>query len=406
MNRRTFVKSTASLAALLTAGNSFAERQKTDRKINHFIFINLIGAPSQFETFDPKPGTASGGPTRTVRTKIQNCLFADNFGNLAEQTENIAVLRMTSKEGNHERAQYFLQSGGYVPVGSLKHSSMSTISGWGMENTESIIPPTVGIGRGTRSAGYLGRAYDPFIVDNPLQSAENIIAPGFFKEKVDNATKIRNLYVTGISPKSPGDDFNQEKKLQSRATRLGQNAASQVFDLNKETTLTRSRYGNNFIGSSCLLAKRLVVAGVPSVQVNYGNWDTHQDNFTRTSELAKPLDAALANLIKDLKDSGKYKDTAILVAGEFGRTPRVNGNDGRDHFAESWSAILAGGCITGQVIGESNNEGTSVSNGITVPQLSYSLYEMMGMNPNKWTETAIGRPIKLSPGKKGIDRLS
>ena len=405
MNRRNFVKNSAALAAMLTAGNTFAARERNVRKLNHFIFINLVGAPSQFESFDPKPGTTTGGPTKTVRTRIADCMFADNFGNLAELTDNIAVLRMTSKEGNHERAQYFLQSGGYLPVGALKHSSMASISGWGMENKESIIPPTVGIGKGTRSAGYLGRGYDAFVVDNPQKSAENILPSKFFQKKVDNGTRIRNLYVSSVSPKGAGDDFLEEKKLQNQAARLGQNAASEVFDLNKESGASRGKYGYDFIGNSCLLAKRLVNSGVPSVQINYGNWDTHQDNFSRTAELAQPLDKALSSLIQDLKDSGKYKDTAILVAGEFGRTPRINGNEGRDHFAQSWSAILASGAVNGQVIGKSNSDGTRVDGGITVPQLSFSLYKLMGMNPNKWTNTTIGRPIKLSPGKEGIVEL-
>ncbi|MCM8528046.1 MAG: DUF1501 domain-containing protein [Lentisphaeraceae bacterium] len=405
MNRRNFLKSSASLTAMLTAGNTFAARDKAERKLNHFIFINLVGAPSQFESFDPKPGTANGGPTKAVNTRIANCQFADNFGNLAELTNNIAVMRMTSKEGNHERAQYFLQSGGYIPVGALKHSSMSSISGWGMENKTSIIPPTVGIGRGTRSAGYLGRAYDAFVVDNPEKSAENILPSSFYKNKVDNGTNIRNLYVSSISPGLAGDDFLQEKKLQSQAARLGRHTASEVFDLNKETATVKRKYGENFIGNSCLLAKRLVNSGVPSVQINYGNWDTHADNFQKTSELARPLDDALSSLIKDLQESGKYKETAILVAGEFGRTPRINGNDGRDHYAQSWSAILASGAVKGQLIGLSNNEGTQVSNGITVPQLSFALYSLMGMNPNKWINTSSGRPIKLSPGKEGIPAI-
>ena len=405
MNRRNFIKSTASLTALLSSGSAFAARDKAERKLNHFIFINLIGAPSQFESFDPKPGTVNGGPTKAVNTTLPGCRFADNFGNLSDLTDNIAVMRMTSKEGNHERAQYFLQSGGYLPLGSLKHSSMSSISGWGMENKDSVIPPTVGIGRGTRSAGYLGRAYDAFIVDDPQKSAENIMPSNYYKQKVANGTNIRNLYVSSVSPGISGDDFIQEKKLQAQAARLGKHTASEVFELSKETNAVRSKYGNNFIGSSCLLAKRLVSSGVPSVQINYGNWDTHADNFQKTTELARPLDQALSSLIKDLKESGRYKDTAILVAGEFGRTPRINGNDGRDHYAQSWSAILASGAIRGQVIGETNNEGTTVSKGISVPQLSHSLYSLMGINPNKWINTSLGRPVKLSPGKEGVSTL-
>ena len=406
MNRRNFIKSSASLTALLTAGNTFAARDDVQRKLNHFIFINLIGAPSQFESFDPKPGTANGGPTKTEKTTIGNCMFADNFGNLASLTDNIAVMRMSSKEGNHERAQYFLQSGGYIPIGALKHSSMSSVSGWGMENKDSIIPPTVGIGRGTKSAGYLGRDYDAFVVDNPEKSAENILPSSYFKNKVANGTNIRNLYASTIAPGLSGDDFLQEKKLQSQAARLSRHTASEVFDLNKETNTVKNKYGQNFIGNSCLLAKRLVNSGVPSVQINYGNWDTHADNFQKTSNLAKPLDIALASLINDLKESGKYKETAILVAGEFGRTPRINGNDGRDHYAQSWSAILASGAVKGQVIGQTNREGTQVANGISVPHLSFALYSLMGINPNKWINTSSGRPIKLSPGKEGIPAIS
>ena len=159
------------------------------------------------------------------------------------------------------------------------------------------------------------------------------------------------------------------------------------------------------IGASFLLTRKLIETGVPAIQINYGNWDTHQDNFGRTAALSEGLDQGLSALIEDLKESGKYRETLILVGGEFGRTPRINGNDGRDHFAPSWTVLLAGGGIKAQSIGQTNSDGTAASGGVSVPALSFSLYNLLGVDPNHWSETSIGRPIKLSPGKEGVPSL-
>ncbi|MCM8531942.1 MAG: DUF1501 domain-containing protein [Lentisphaeraceae bacterium] len=406
MNRRNFIKNSSYLSALLGASmTSYAERFQNKSHYKHFVFLNLVGGPSQFETFDPKPNTEFGGPTKAIKTRTKGLTFSNSLPKLAELSDNISTLRMTSKEGNHQRAQYNLQSGGYIPLGALKHASITSIAGRALHSPSNLMPGSVCIGKGCESSGYLGKEFAPLTIPRAEDGSKNIIAATNYQKHISKAMNIRNFYAEKVSPKKYMDQFSEEVKLQQRSTKFSTPNHAKIFDIQTESDQTKERYGLSDAGSSLLLAKKLIHAGVSAIQVNHYNWDTHINNFGGSQNLCREIDNGLSALIQDLKAMDKYDETLILVAGEFGRTPRINGNDGRDHYAHSWSALLCSGSLKSSVIGETSPDGVKVKSGITVPQLSYSIYELLGANPNEWFDTSIGRPIKISPGKSGIPQL-
>jgi uncharacterized protein (DUF1501 family) len=181
----------------------------------------------------------------------------------------------------------------------------------------------------------------------------------------------------------------------------------QAFDLSRENAATRDRYARSQFGQGCLLARRLIEAGVTFVEVGQVGWDTHQNNFESTTRLSGQVDAGFANLVRDLRERGRLDRTLIVWTGEFGRTPRINANNGRDHFPAAFSIALAGGGIrAGRVIGSTNDGGNAIVSGrVTVPDLMCSICHAMGIDPRKENQTPIGRPIRIVDGGNHVREL-
>ena len=401
LTRREILKAMGFAGASCMMPNLAMAEGRSSRYAKQFIFVNLQGAPSQLELFDPKPGLVIGGPTKAIKTRTKGLSFSENLSGLADLSDNMAVFRMASSEGNHQRAQYVLQTGGYKPVGVLKHAGLSSIVGKFRQPRGEILPSSISLGNGAVSAGYLGVNYDPFTI-NPGNKKSDLLIPESELKRIQKAQKLREK-IWKMSPYAQSTEHQSENKLYEQASDLLFGDKVKLFDLSEVSEKEKALYGKGNFANSCLLASRLIHGGAPSVQINLGGWDTHQDNFTKTTNLGKTLDAGLSQLIRSLKASGRYNQTLILVAGEFGRTPRINANEGRDHWTKSWSAVLAGGMIKGSVIGESNDEGiTSSKLKPNVEDLSFTTLRYMGIDPNKWIQTSVGRPIKLSPGNKRL----
>jgi uncharacterized protein (DUF1501 family) len=187
-----------------------------------------------------------------------------------------------------------------------------------------------------------------------------------------------------------------------RAARLMRTAAARALDLDQEPARLRDAYGRNKFGQGCLLARRLVEHGVPFIEVSLGGdnsngWDTHSNNFERVSELSQVLDAGWATLVDDLKNRGLLDGTLLVWMGEFGRTPTINGDKGRDHFPSAWTAVLGGGGIKGgQVIGKTSAGGEAIEQRpVSVPDLLATICLALGIDPKKFNESNVGRPISL-----------
>src|SRR5262249_35275887 len=199
----------------------------------------------------------------------------------------------------------------------------------------------------------------------------------------------------------------EHRTLIGSAAQLVTSPRLKAFDLNQEKDAVRDKYGRNPFGQGCLLARRLIEQGVTFIEVESNGWDTHQDNFNRTKTLTETVDPAFAALLNDLKEHGRLEKTLVIWMGEFGRTPRINGNTGRDHFPRAFNVALAGGGVRGgKVIGATSAEGTEVKERpVSVADLFCTFCHALKINPRKENVSSLGRPIKIVDGGQVVKEL-
>ena len=376
------------------------------------ILLFMQGGPSQLETFDPKPGTENGGPTRAISTATPGIQIAEGWEQTAKQMQDIAVIRsMTNKEGQHDRAVYQMHTG-YIPSGSIKHPALGCNLAHELSQADRELPAVVSIGNGRAagtggsSAGFLGVDYEPFHVASPGTLPDNVamtVNESRFKRRLGLLDKLEGEFAS----QGGATVVANHRRITDKSSKLVLSPLTKTFDLSHESAATRESYGNTDFGRGCLLARRLIESGVTFVEVRLGNWDTHQDNFDAVKGLAGQCDPALAALITDLKQRGLFDKTLIVWTGEFGRTPRVNPRTGRDHWPRNFNALLAGGGVKGgQVVGETSPDGTSLTKDpVSVPDLFCSICKSLHVDPAKENMSPVGRPMKIVDGGKPVDSL-
>jgi hypothetical protein len=371
------------------------------------ILLWMAGGPSQLETFDPKPGTEHGGVTKSIATAVPGISIAEGWDQTAKVMKDIALIRsMTNKEGNHQRATYQLHTG-YVPSATIKHPHLgcSVVNELGESNFD--LPHIVSIGGPTTGAGFLGAALEPFVVQNPQQPPENTqpkVGTDRFRRRLN---LLERLESAGFERTGGADRVRDHKALYRQTSKMILSPNMRAFRLDEEPEPLREAYGKTPFGQGCLLARRLVQAGVTFVEVRSNGWDTHQENHDKVGKLASQVDPGFATLVNDLKHRGMLDQTLVVWMGEFGRTPKINGNAGRDHFPKVFNVALAGGGIKGgQVIGTSSSDGSEVKDHpVTVPDLLASLCHSLNVEPSKELMSPIGRPIKIVDGGKCVTAL-
>src|SRR5215475_1817765 len=372
------------------------------------ILLWMQGGPSQFETFSPKPGTATGGETKAIETAVPGIRIAEGYPELAKQMKDIAIIRsVNSREGAHPRAQLLMHTG-YLPMATVKYPTLGSLVSHEIADMAGQLPSFVRIGgnRNGGSAGFLGVGYDPFDINNPNAPPTNTtIATDTtrFHKRLDLLGQLETDAGQGkVSPES-----DEHKKLYERAVKMITSPDMKAFDLSKETKETRSKYGETNFAAGCLLARRLIESGVTFVEVVLDGWDTHQDNFDRTKKLAETVDKPFAALLADLRQRGMLDKTLVVWMGEFGRTPNINANSGRDHFPKAFNVALAGGGIRGgRVIGETDATGNEIKDRpVAVNDLFQTFCKSLGMKPEHENMSPIGRPIKVVDGGKPVNEL-
>lgn len=372
------------------------------------ILLWMQGGPSQFETFSPKPGHANGGETKAIATNVPGIQIADNFPQLAQMMNHAAVLRgMTSKEGSHPRATYLLHTG-YLPTASIKYPTLGSLVSHEIAPPNQDLPSFVRIGGGRGLAGgggFLGVQRDPFDISNP-NAVPNNTRPTTDVPRYQERLKLLGQLQEDFA-KRDAAAVEDHRRLYDRAAQMILSTEMKAFDLAQEPESLRSAYGKTQFGSGCLLARRLIEAGVTFVEVVLNGWDTHDDNFARVKTLAGQLDQPFAQLLKDLGQRGMLDSTLVLWMGEFGRTPKINPRGGRDHYPRAFNVLLAGAGIRGgQVIGETDPSGATVEKRpITVPDLFQTVCKSLGIDGQKENMSAIGRPIKVADGGTPVDEL-
>ena len=400
-------------AGVLGWGDVVASRaDEIRRRGKACVLLWMQGGPSQFETFSPLEGHKNGGGTKAIATNVAGIRFAEHWPEAARVADRLAVIRsMTSKEGSHPRATYLMHTG-YLPNPSARHPTLGSIVASELAKARGDetgdLPPVVrigGRGRNDSGAGLLGMQWEPFEMRNPLENPANTtpqVATDRHLRRLDLMDKLSAEFATQLP-----EEADAHRSLYRRATRMILSDRMQAFDLDAEPEQVRKAYGTGPFASGCLLARRLVEAGVSFVEVVSNGWDTHQENFTKVPELAAEVDRPMAALVRDLADRGMLDDTLVIWMGEFGRTPQVNPRGGRDHFPRSFNAVLAGGGVRGgQVVGRTDNSGIEVADRpVTVPDLFATFCRSLGIDQQVENKAATGRPIKLVDGGTAVAEL-
>jgi hypothetical protein len=340
--------------------------------------------------------------------------------------DHMAVVRsLTSKEGDHGRATFLLRTG-YLPQGPIQYPSIGALvskelgdEGSELPNFVSVAPFRI-LNQGAFGSGFLGPRYAPLVVgetgvaagqpgrNNPDRALQGedlappaAVAKMHLNSRLDLLKQVQADFLAG----HPDLPALSHQHAYDRAVRLMRTAAAKAFDLSEEKPAARDAFGRNLFGQGCLLARRLVERRVPFVEVTLDGWDTHGQNATTVRNLSQTVDLAWSALMKDLKERSLL-DTALIVwMGEFGRTPRFPRPDGRDHWPNSFSAVLAGGGIKGgQVIGGTGPDGTKIKDRpVTVPQFLATICQALGIDPQKQNLSNVGRPIRIvAPGTQPV----
>jgi hypothetical protein len=406
------------------------------------ILLWMNGGPSQMDTFDLKPGHANGGPFKETATNVPGIRFSEHLPQLAKHADRLAIIRsMSTKEADHGRATYLMRTG-RLPGGPIQYPSLGSVVAKELETEGAALPSFVSIAPfrflnpAAYESGFLGPRYVPLVVgenavggfkapgrpgqgddtDSALKVQDLVPPSGVGGDRAAARIKLLDEMETDFLTDRPGTASASHRTAYQRAVTLMRSAAVKAFDLTEEPAALRDRYGRNLFGQGCLLARRLVERGVPFVEVTLSGvpgqgvlgWDTHQNNFDTIKSLSGVLDPAWATLLDDLKDHGLLDSTTIVWMGEFGRTPKINGNTGRDHWANSWSTVLAGGGIKGgQVVGKTSPDGTSVvERPVAVADLLATAGLALGLDITRQNQSNVGRPIRLvEPTAKPIQEV-
>ena len=385
----------------------------------HCVLLWMSGGPSQLDTFDMKPGHPHGGSFQEIATSVPGIRFSEHLPKLAEQADSLAILRgLSTKEGDHERGTVLMRTG-HIPGGPVRYPSIGCSLSKSLARERAELPSYVSIApgpfaRNSISPGFLGPKFAATSVDAVGQPNDSQFAQlrVDFLQRSDqisdrrNASRLalwRSMQREFMSTHATANVLAHDTVYESAIRMLGSDARD-AFDLSAEPDHVRESYGRGTFGQGCLMARRLIERGVPLVEVTLGDglgWDTHADNFTQVRRLSEQLDAGWATLMNELRDRDLLDRTTILWAGEFGRTPTINSNGGRDHFPQAFTCVLGGGGIAGgTVYGKTSDDGMEVVDGkINQQDLLSTLCQALGVAPSTENIADGGRPIAIAEGK-------
>lgn len=375
------------------------------------IYLYMTGGMSHLDTWDPKPDNKEiMGLTQTINTNVDGIRLSENLPLMARQADKIAVVRsMMSTQGAHEQGQYY-QHTSYTQRSSIKHPSMGAWLEKFQGRGNPTLPGSVMIGNDSRhpGAGFFEAKFSPLMINAPENGISNVTPSSWFTEermldRLQVSKRLDSQFATTYNVKNVRaySDMYDDAVIMMKSEEL------KAFDLDAEDSKLRDKYGRDRFGQGCLLARRLVEHGVRFVEVTFGNWDTHNANFTRVPELCDELDSALSTLLQDLHARGMLQETLVVLATEFGRTPDINANDGRDHHAPGFSCLMAGGGIRGgQVYGATDKRGDKVTqNPVSIPDFNATIAYALGLPLDQVLYSPSKRPFTVSDKGKPITSL-
>jgi hypothetical protein len=371
----------------------------------HVIFLFMRGGMSHLDTLDPKPGKQTQGPVEAIRTRADGLLLGQYLPKVADQADKICVISsMSSKQGAHPQAQYLMRTS-YELRGTIQHPS---IGAWchhlgGRHNQ--TLPGHVVIGGGADmpGAGFFPPQYQPLPIGSAESGLQNASLPrgigqDRFQRRLDRLDKLDQAFAERHGTR----DTEAYSKAYDQAVKLMRSSDLVAFDLGLEPQGIKQAYGETQFGAGCLLARRLVEHGVRYVEVVADGWDTHADNFDRLADLTPAVDQGLAALLADLDARGLLQQTLVVLASEFGRTPDIDQDQGRNHYPKAFSTLLAGGGVRGgQRYGKTDDEGREViTEPTSIQDLNATIAFACGIPTDHVVTSPSGRPFKVAD--KGI----
>ena len=408
-----------SLGALgLTMDKAMRAASNSSRKDVSCILVWQSGGCGHMDTFDMKPDAPKEyrGEFKPISTSVPGIQICEHLPHTAKQADKYTILRsLKSRENNHERAINYLLTG-YLPLSTLEFPSIGSVVSKEL-GPKNGLPPYVAVPNTFPSygAGYLGGEYNPFIAGDPNITGYKVrdltLPVDVDWERVNDRRFLLKQMDAKFKAIDTRGDFDAMDAFQQKAYDLMRSpAAKKAFDIQSEPEKTRELYGRTPVGQGCLLARRLVESGVRFVTVAKGwlNYDTHGDNFNIMKKALLPeFDRAFAALLQDLHGRGMLDSTLVIAMGEFGRTPKVNSDAGRDHHNKAWSLAIAGAGISGgRVLGATDAKGVEVTDLPVEPEdLLYTIYSVLGVDLTREYQTPIGRPSKVVNGGKAIPGL-
>ncbi|AMV37125.1 DUF1501 domain-containing protein [Planctomyces sp. SH-PL62] len=416
MHRRHFLGHLAATALGIPAAQFFhslrAHAAAPNKAHKSCILLWMSGGPSHLDIWDLKPDSEkNGGPFRPIATSAPGVMISEHMPNTAKQMHHLNILRsLDSNEGNHERGTYLMHTG-YVPNPTVVHPGWGSTAAFeiGSRLEDFDLPHCVSINTPGQGAGFLGMSYTPFMIQNPNSPIANLAPPADVDElRMDRRLQLLSRTENDFIKQRGSQPALDHKAVYAKTIRMMNSKRKDIFKLDTEPQEVRDAYGKHAFGSGCLLARKLVEQGVTYVEVAMGGWDTHADNFDALSNRLLPeLDQGMAALTADLASRGLLDTTMIVWMGEFGRTPRINQNAGRDHWPRSWSVVMGGGGMkSGQVVGSTDKNGVDVTDRpIGVMDMVATMTKTMGIGLDTQYTSPRGRPMKVVDGGTPIAEL-
>jgi hypothetical protein len=378
-----------------------ASKLKQTATAKNVIYLYMSGGQSHMDTWDPKEGVETAGPTKPIKTSADGVRISEYLPLVAQQAHHMTVINsLTSTQGAHEQGNYFMHTS-YTLRGTIRHPSMGAWLNVFQGGGNSTLPNFVYVGNDSRhpGAGFFPASYNPLFVNNPENGIKNVRRQnGLTEDRFQARMALANDLDADFRKEFPQRNVKAYTDMYDHAIAMMKSEDLKAFDLTEESDELRKAYGKETFGQGCLLARRLVERGVRFVEVSLGGWDTHTGNFVRVPELCDTLDRALATLIGDLSARGLLDETLVVLTSEFGRTPTINQNVGRDHYPKAFSGIMAGGGVKGGfTYGKTDKEGREVEeNKVLIPDFNASIAYALGLPLNQVVYSPSKRPFVVA----------
>jgi hypothetical protein len=375
----------------------------------HVVYLYMNGGMTHLDTFDTKPGHENQGETKTIDTNVDDLKISALLPRLAQQADKLAIVRsLSSTAGAHDQGNYLMHTS-YEQRATIRHPG---IGAWALKFKGRLnpnLPGSVYIGGDSRingGGGFFEPEYEPLAINDPLAGLKNSKLRNMKEEEFGQRLALAREFDAEFRERYDVKPVRAYTQMYDDAVRIMGSRDLKAFDLGEEDKMTRERYGDNPFGQGCLLARRLIENDVRAVEVGYGGWDMHNNVFVAAPERCEVLDQGMSALLADLERRGKLEDTLVVLTTEFGRTPRINQNAGRDHYPKAFSSVLAGGGIKGGIAYGKTDEGGEnvVENPLKIQDFNATIAYALGLPLDQVLYSPSKRPFTVA--SKGEPVLS